>query len=632
VKRDYAAIAEQYAREVVAGTILACRWTIDACRRQLADLERAETPAFPYRYEPARGARVCFFIELLKHIKGKWARQPIRLEAWQIFVVMTVFSWVWATDAHADPEIAARDGFRRFRTSYLEVPRKNAKSTLTSGIGLYMLALDGEGGAECYSAATTRDQAKIVWSDARTMALRSPEFCNRFGVEVLAHAITIDETSSKFIPLAAEDGSLDGLNVHFACNDELHAHKTRGLYDVLETATGSRTQSLIWNITTAGSNRAGICYEQRTYLTKILQGVAQDESFFGIIYTIDDEDDWTDPTVWAKANPNYGVSVFPDDIARLCRKAQEMPSAQGNFLTKRLDVWVNADTTWMDMRAWDRCADKDLAIEQFEGERCIDGLDLASKVDIAAKVRVFSRLVDGNRHFYAFGRYYLPESAAEESGNSQYPGWIETGGSSPRPATSSISTRSSRSSARTRAFRARRSGVRPLPGDAALDAADRGRLHDGRNAPDRAQLLRADEGARGARALGALPSRRRSGARLDGEQRRLPSRPEGQHLPAERAGREQDRRRRRADHGARPLDHAAGSRRLRVRDPRRAGALMRRASRGSGRSFPTCPTARLAGAGVLVRDRARLRAGGVDRRRSPRPRRRRAACAKERRR
>jgi phage terminase large subunit-like protein len=426
VKRDYAAIAEQYAREVVAGTILACRWTIDACRRQLADLERAETPAFPYRYEPARGARVCFFIELLKHIKGKWARQPIRLEAWQIFVVMTVFSWVWATDAHADPEIAARDGFRRFRTSYLEVPRKNAKSTLTSGIGLYMLALDGEGGAECYSAATTRDQAKIVWSDARTMALRSPEFCNRFGVEVLAHAITIDETSSKFIPLAAEDGSLDGLNVHFACNDELHAHKTRGLYDVLETATGSRTQSLIWNITTAGSNRAGICYEQRTYLTKILQGVAQDESFFGIIYTIDDEDDWTDPTVWAKANPNYGVSVFPDDIARLCRKAQEMPSAQGNFLTKRLDVWVNADTTWMDMRAWDRCADKDLAIEQFEGERCIDGLDLASKVDIAAKVRVFSRLVDGNRHFYAFGRYYLPESAAEESGNSQYPGWIET--------------------------------------------------------------------------------------------------------------------------------------------------------------------------------------------------------------
>jgi phage terminase large subunit-like protein len=426
VKRDYAAIAEQYARDVVAGTVLACKWTIAACQRQLLDLARAETPDFPYRYEPARGARVCFFIELLKHIKGKWARQPIRLEAWQIFIVMTVFSWVWATDAHADPEIAARDGTRRFRTSYVEVPRKNAKSTLTSGIGLYMLAIDGEGGSECYSAATTRDQAKIVWSDARTMALRCEEYRTRFGVEIGAHTIVVPETASKFTPLAADEDSLDGLNIHFAAIDELHAHKTRGLWDVIETATGSRTQSLVWAITTAGSNRAGVCYEQRTYLTKLLQGVAQDESFFGIIYTIDDGDDWVDPGVWAKANPNFGVSVFPDDIARLCRKAQEMPSAQGNFLTKRLNVWVNADTTWMDMRAWDRCKDETLSLEQFEGERSIAGLDLASKVDIAAKVHVFSRFLDGSRHFYAFGRYYLPETAAEESGNSQYSGWIET--------------------------------------------------------------------------------------------------------------------------------------------------------------------------------------------------------------
>jgi phage terminase large subunit-like protein len=391
VKRDYAAIAEQYARDVVAGTVLACKWTIAACQRQLLDLARAESPDFPYRYEPARGARVCRFIELLKHIKGKWARTPIRLEAWQVFILMTVFSWVWATKAHADPEIAARDGTRRFRTVYVEVPRKNAKSTLTSGVGLYMLGLDGEGGAECYSAATTRDQAKIVWNDARTMALRCEEYRDRFGVEVGAHAITVPESSSKFVPLAADEDSLDGLNVHFAAIDELHAHKTRGLVDVLETATGSRTQSLLWEITTAGSNRAGICYEQRTYLTKLLQHVAADESFFGIIYTIDDEDDWTDPAVWAKANPNYGVSVFPDDLARLCRKAQEMPSAQGNFLTKRLNVWVNADTTWMDMRAWDKCADPNLSIEDFVGERSICALDIASKVDLAAKVHVFSR-------------------------------------------------------------------------------------------------------------------------------------------------------------------------------------------------------------------------------------------------
>jgi phage terminase large subunit-like protein len=179
--------------------------------------------------------------------------------------------------------------------------------------------------------------------------------------------------------------------------DELHAHKTRGLYDVLETATGARTQSLLWNITTAGSNRAGICYEQRTYLTKLLQGHCPDESFFGIIYTIDDEDDWTDPAVWAKANPNYGVSVFPDDIARLCRKAQEMPSAQGNFLTKRLCVWVNADTHLDGHARVGQVRGPRLSIESFAGERAIAALDLASKIDIASKVHVFSRFIDDTR-------------------------------------------------------------------------------------------------------------------------------------------------------------------------------------------------------------------------------------------
>jgi phage terminase large subunit-like protein len=426
-RRDYGAIALGYANDVVNGVISACKWTILACRRQLEDLERQETPDFPYRYEARRGSRVCRFIELLVHIKGKWAGKPIRLEAWQIFIVMTVFSWVWATAAHADASLHEKEGLRRFRTAYTEVPRKNAKSTLTSGIGLYMLALDGEGGAECYSAATTREQAKIVWSDARQMALRSREFCRRAGVEVGAHAITVPETASKFIPLAAEDNSLDGLNIHLAAIDEFHAHKTRGLYDVLETATGARTQSLLWNITTAGTNRAGICYEIRTYGTKLLERTAFDETAFVIIYSIDDGDDWTDPKVWAKANPNYGVSVFPDDIARLCRKAMETPSAQPNFLTKRLDVWVNADNPWMDMRAWDRCADPSLNVEQFKGEAYVGAVDLATKKDIAAYGKLFRREIGGVIHYYAFVRNYLPEDTVDESDNSQYDGWVRSG-------------------------------------------------------------------------------------------------------------------------------------------------------------------------------------------------------------
>lgn len=455
-KRDYAAIAEQYARDVIDGTIAACKWTVAACLRQLDDLARQETDGFPYRYDPTRGARVCRMMELLPHIKGRWSTKTITLEPWQVFGLMVVFSWVWATAAHADEGLRAKDGLRRFRTVYEEVPRKNAKSTKLAGVGLFMLGPDGEAGAECYSAATTRDQAKIVFGVARSMAKKTPAYCSRYGVEVQTHALLIEDSESVLKALAAEDDSLDGLNPHFAGIDELHAHKSRGVYDVLETATGARDQSILWTITTAGSDRAGICYEVRTYLTKILNATlrrhpdlaeargwkldgdaAEDDSFWGIIYTIDDEDDWTDPAVWAKANPNYGVSVKADDIARLCRKAQQMPSAQPNFLTKRLNVWVNADSAWMDMRAWDKCADSTLKVEQFQGEPCFVALDLASSIDIAARIQLFQRTIptkhprtgelEDRIHYYAFGRFYLPEDVIEESDNSQYQGWERSG-------------------------------------------------------------------------------------------------------------------------------------------------------------------------------------------------------------
>jgi phage terminase large subunit-like protein len=434
--RDYAAIALQYARDVVDGTISACRYVIAACQRQITDLGRQESPGFPFRYEPSRGARVCLMLELLPHIKGRWKTKTIRLEPWQVFIVMTVFSWVWATAAAADPDLRAKEGNRRFRTAYTEVPRKNAKSTLTAGIGLYMLGPDGEEGAECYSAATTKDQAKIVWDVAHAMAKKTPAYCDRFGVEIGAHSLVAAGSDSFFKALSSEDNSLDGLNPHLAIIDELHAHKTRGVHDVLETASGSRSQSLLWEITTAGSNRSGICYEVRTHITKILDGSAsglEHETYFGIIYTIDDGDDWTDPAIWRKANPNFGVSVFPDDIARLCRKAQEMPSAQPNFLTKRLNVWVNADSPWMDMRRWDACADPKLAIEDFAGEEVYVANDLASNIDIAASVYLFRRTIEETNpktqelepkvHYYAFGKFYVPEDVVEESDNSQYKGW-----------------------------------------------------------------------------------------------------------------------------------------------------------------------------------------------------------------
>ena len=404
-----------YAERIVAGDIPGCALTVAACQRQLDDIARSlEGAAWEYEFNFERAERICRFVERMPHIKGRWARarQLINLEPWQSFNLSTAFGW-----EHRESKA------RRFRTSYIEVPRKNAKSTTAAGVGLYGLTDDDEEGAEIYSAAVNRDQAKIVHGIARQMTLKSPAFRRRFGVEVLANNIHVLDTASSFEPLHSESSSLEGKNPHIAIVDELHAHKTRLVYDVIETGTGAREQSMIWVITTAGSNRAGICYELRTYLKKILEGVIEDETFFGIIYTIDDDDDWTDPEVWAKANPNLGVSVYPDDIERQCRKAMQLPSAQNNFLTKRLNVWVNADTAWMDMAAWDRAADPTLIMEGFAGEPFVDGFDLASKRDIAARVRLFRRAIDGEVHYFAFGQYYLPEDTIHDNTNSQYEGW-----------------------------------------------------------------------------------------------------------------------------------------------------------------------------------------------------------------
>ena len=419
--RTYPALARHYAEAVVAGDILACRWVKLACQRQLDDLARFKGKSSPYRFNPrltdGKGRsfhpadNLCAFIERLPHVKGPLAGTTIRLEPWQVFILTTVFGWV------------KPDGRRRFRRSYIEVPRGNAKSTLSSAVALYMLAADGEGGAEVYSLATTRDQARIVFGDAQMMARQSPGFRSRFGVSVGAHNIHVLTSGSKFEALSAEGSTLDGLNIHFGCVDELHAHKTRTVYDVVETATGKRDNSLLWVITTAGSNRSGICYEVRTFVTKLLEHLFEDDSQFGIIYGLDDGDEWTGEAALVKANPNWGISVRPEVLLPLQAKAMQLPSAINNFKTKHLNEWVSADSSWMDMRAWDACADPSVSIEAFEGERCFVGIDLASKVDMAAKAMIFER--DGKLH--VFMSYYLPESAIDDGRNSQYSGWARRG-------------------------------------------------------------------------------------------------------------------------------------------------------------------------------------------------------------
>ena len=402
---------------VASGAVPVCKWTQLAVTRQLADLERAPDEDWPWVFNAARASRPCEFIELLPHIKGKWAKEgrTIQLEGWQAFIITTVFGWV-----HRDT------GLRRFREVYVEVPRKNAKSTLSSGVALFMLVADGEQGAEVYSAATTRDQARIVFDDAKAMAERSPGLRVHCGLAILQHSLTVAATASRFAPLAAEGSTLDGLNIHFAVIDELHAHKTRAVYDVIDTARGAREQSLLWNITTGGTDRSGICYERRTHVTKVLDAVVDDPSLFGVIYTIDDNDDPFSPASWAKANPNWRISVLPDDMEAAARKAEAMPSALNNFLTKRLNVWVSGESPWMDMRAWDKCGTPALRdISAHAGRKAWIGLDLAQKKDFAAISIVFQP--DGTDQWAVCTRLYLNELAIQESGNAHLAGWARQG-------------------------------------------------------------------------------------------------------------------------------------------------------------------------------------------------------------
>jgi phage terminase large subunit-like protein len=414
---DYCRLALEYAEAVRAGRIDACRYVRLACQRQLEELDAAELD-FPYRFDIDRAEAVCYFIERLPHIKGRWKSGNLQLEPWQCFILTTVFGWV---DDQGD---------RRFRSVYIEVPRKNGKSALTAGVGLYMLAADGEAGAECYSLATKREQALAVWTVARFMALRQKPLCKHYGVEVRARSILSDGGAGFFQALSSDENGLDGLNPHFAGIDELHAHRTRIVHDVMDSATGARSQPLLWEITTAGSDTSGVCFETRDYVVKVLERVQDDPQTFGIIYTVDQADldakDWFNERLWRKANPNYGVSVNPLDFQRKARKAKATPAALSEFLRKALDVWTQADSPWMDMAAWNACADPTLKLEDFEGERCWIGEDLASKIDIAAKIRIFD--IGGTLYVLtAKDSFFLPESAVRESRNASYQGWVESG-------------------------------------------------------------------------------------------------------------------------------------------------------------------------------------------------------------
>jgi phage terminase large subunit-like protein len=406
-KRSYPHVEAglNYAKAVVAGIIPACIYVQQACQRHLDDLKRTN---WPYKFDEEKAEKVCTFGTLFVHVKGPLAGQHLTLEGWQCFTLTVVFGWVWKST-----------GKRRFRRVYVEVPRGNGKTTISVIPALFCLSAEQEGGAEVYSAARIKDQAKIAFNIAQQMARKNPAYLQNMGVDVLAHRIIQPSSASFFEAVSSDADSLDGKNVHFGLIDELHAHRTREVYDAIETGAGKRDQALVWAITTAGSDKTGICYEQRGYVINLLKGSVTDESFFGIVYTVDEDDDWTDEATWRKANPNFGISVEAQNLASMAAKAQQSPASQAAFLTKHLNVWIQTDQALYDTRAWDGCGDATLDIEDFIGKPCRIGVDLATKVDLAA----VSLLFETEEGPVCFPRFYVPEAAIEDSRNASYRGW-----------------------------------------------------------------------------------------------------------------------------------------------------------------------------------------------------------------
>lgn len=426
--RDYTSIAAEYVRSVLDGRRPACKWERLACERHARDLERQYAqPDWPYRFNPELidattgrayrpGDRICRFAELMPHIKGDWAArgERIRLEPWQVFALMSVFGWV-----HAGT------GKRRFRKADLYVPRKNSKSTLAAIIGLYMLAVDNEFGAEVYSGATSRDQAFEVFRPALLMARVCSEFRARYGVAANASNLSVLATNSKFEPVIGKPG--DGASPSCSIVDEYHEHKTAELYDTMWTGMGARSQALQLVITTAGDNIGGPCYAHQVELQKILERAIEDDTRWGIVYTIDANDDWTSPEALLKANPNLGVSVNEEFLLLSRRQAIVDARKQAVFRTKHLNVWVNAASPWINLESFQRCADQTLNREQFRGETDFVGLDLASKSDIASRADLFRRLIDDEWHYYLITQNWLPSATVTKPENGHYQAWVEQG-------------------------------------------------------------------------------------------------------------------------------------------------------------------------------------------------------------
>jgi len=409
--------AEAYIEGVLDGSIPACYEVRQAYQRHQDDLELCREKGLVFN--PNYSQQVINLFTKLKHYKGDYAGKPVYLEPWQQAIIWVTYGW----------RRGHKHGPRRFRQVYFEVPKKNGKTTMLAGLGIYHFAFDGESGAEVYTAATKRDQAKLCFNDIKAMIKTQPELAREFGI----HTSTIfwERNHSKIVPLSRDSNTADGFNPSAAIIDELHRHQDGSMVGLLANSMATRSQGITFEITTAGTDKQSVCYKHRQYTIDVNAGRFQDESWWGLVYTLDEDDDWREPAAWRKANPNLGTGKSEEYMAELIQKARNDPSQENEVKRYHFNLWTGTEDKWITEERWQQGVPEEPIAEELLLEPEVEvygGLDLAATSDFNALALTFHHPLEGWLHQKYF--FWIPGDALDrrvEKQNMDFRQWVRAG-------------------------------------------------------------------------------------------------------------------------------------------------------------------------------------------------------------
>jgi phage terminase large subunit-like protein len=410
LKNKYKNDITQYAQDVIDNKFPVGKYERLSVERYYKDLKN---PTYYFDWDAVLNMLV--FISLhCKHSKGSLAGKNVKLEPWQSFILANVYGFKKVSNNR-----------RKYRKVLIEVARKNGKTTLLAGIALYhLLELDGEVGAEVYSIATKVEQSKISWNIAKAMTNQDDFLTNR----IIVSQNKLSYKNSFFSPLASESKTSDGLNPSITIADEIHAFEDGDMVDVMATGMGARENPLLFQITTAGFDMNGYGYKEHEYATSVLQGSIEDESYFAIIYALDETDDYKDKTLWRKANPNLNISVYPEFLESSLNEASSSPAKLNSFKVKNLCLWQNATSRWIDYSIWEKNTET-FDASSLNGALCYGGIDLSTNLDLTALVLNFPPQKEGDKHRKLY-HFWLPEEnivEKERQDKVPYRHWAEQG-------------------------------------------------------------------------------------------------------------------------------------------------------------------------------------------------------------